>query len=169
MKNQPIKIALRVLLSITIGVLLMKYGYIIENAYISIAMQSLGYVVISYPFYLFFKLLIQKIKYDIERSRENKKFYSYRGGVWGFIRIGDDPLSVVKCIVKNEDGTTHKWTHRWINVSDKMGFYEINYIPKGKYKCYFTHTFMNGQRFIEERDVEIFEDIKTNLNLKLEK
>lgn len=163
------KIIRNIAISIILGMALLRFGYTFKNDWLSIITQSLGYIIISYPFYLFFKFLIYKIKSDIERARENKKFYSQTGGIWGFIKVGDDPLNIVKCTVKNEDGSLHKWSHRWINLSDRMGYYEINYIPKGKYKCYFSRTWSNGSSFVIERDVEVFEDRKTNLNIEIEK
>lgn len=161
------KTIIKIALSIVIGILLMRFGYIVKNDYLSLGMQALGYIIISYPFYLFFKFTFLKIKNDIFRMRIDKKFYSEKGGIYGFVKVGSSPLKTVKCIVKNSDGSNNKWTHRWINVTNELGYYELNYIPNGEYICQFTHTFMNGTYFTVNKEFEIKGSNRVNVNLDI--
>jgi hypothetical protein len=163
------KIALKIVLSIVLGMALLKFGYMFKNDWLSIITQALGYLVVSYPFYLFFKLLVWKIKMDIKEYRINKSFYNQKGIVYGHITVDDKPLNIVKCIVKNADGSNNKWTHRWVVHTDKNGFYEVKYIPDGDYICIFSRTFTTGSTMVETLNFSIKNGSKENLNINIKK
>ena len=58
LKNKP----LMVVLSIVLGFTLLRIGYEAKNDTVSIVVQSLGYVSVSYPFILFIKVFIDQIR-----------------------------------------------------------------------------------------------------------
>ena len=162
MKNYIIKITL----SLVIGVGLLRFGYMFKNDWLSIITQAFGYIVVSYPFYLFFKILFWKIKMDIKENRINKSFYNQKGVVYGHVTVDEKPLSSVKCIVKNVDGSNNKWTHRWVTHTDKNGIYEVKYIPDGNYSCVFSKTFRNGSEMLETFKFSIKNGSKETLDIK---
>lgn len=149
------KYLIRIALTILIGGALLRFGYMFKNDWLSIITQGLGYIVVSYPFYLFFKLLVWKIKSDIERYRQDKEFYSQKGIVYGRVYVGNKPLRNVKCNIKNVDGTLHPSSHKWIGVTDSNGYFEVKYIPDGEYLCVFSHTFTNGNTFVINKEFKI--------------
>lgn len=151
MVKQIVKIAS----SIVIGILLLRFGYNFENDWLSIFTQSLGYIIISYPFILFFGFLFNKIKNDIKLHQQDKIFYSQKGIVYGRVYVGNKPLRNVKCNIKNVDGTLHPSSHKWIGVTDSNGYFEVKYIPDGEYLCVFSHTFTNDNTFVINKEFKI--------------
>lgn len=143
------------LVSVILSFALLRIGYEVEDDYLSIGLQIAGYIVISYPFYMFFKLLIGKIKYDLKRYKTDKIFYTQKGVVYGHVYVGSRPLRNVKCVVKNTDKSLHKWSHKWIGLTDNDGYFEIKFIPDGEYICQFTHTFLNGNDFVIDKEFKI--------------
>lgn len=162
------KLTLKIVLSIILGISFLRFGYNFKNDWLSIITQAIGYVIISYPFYLFFKALFFQIKYDINRKRLDKKFYSQKGKIYGNITLGEMPLSLVKCVVRNEDGTNNKWTHRWISHSGEDGYYEVKFLTDGTYSCNFSYKFYSGTIFEKNVTFKIEgqNSVEINLNLK---
>lgn len=60
---------IKIILSIVISFVLLRFGYESENEYTSLILQSLGYVFISYPFFLFFKTFIGLIIHEIKNIK----------------------------------------------------------------------------------------------------
>lgn len=149
------KYLIRIALTILIGGALLRFGYNFENDWLSIFTQSLGYIIISYPFILFFVFLFNKIKNDIKLHQQDKIFYSQKGIVYGRVYVGNKPLRNVKCNIKNVDGTLHPSSHKWIGVTDSNGYFEVKFIPDGEYLCVFSHTFSNGTRFTIPKEFKI--------------
>lgn len=162
-----IKQAIKILLSIVVGVLLMKLGYIFENDYLSIITQAIGYIVVSYPFILFFKVFINQVKQTIFDFKKNKAFKNIKGAVEGRITVGLKPLSFVDCVVRNSDGANNEYTKQWYVMSDKNGNYRIEHIPSGKYLIEFTKVFYNGSSMIQQRNFEIKNDETVKVDLKI--
>jgi hypothetical protein len=66
------KTFLKIALSIILGFIFLRIGFEAKKDNVSIIVQSLGYVSISYPFILFFKFFIGKIIHDIKSIKRNK-------------------------------------------------------------------------------------------------
>ncbi len=65
MKKSILKIAI----SIILGFVLLRIGFESKNDKVSIIVQSIGYLFVSYPFILFFKFFIGKVIHDIKQLR----------------------------------------------------------------------------------------------------
>jgi hypothetical protein len=65
LKNKP----LMIVLSIILGFVLLRIGYEAKNDTVSIVVQSLGYISVSYSFILFIKVFIDQIRYDIKNRK----------------------------------------------------------------------------------------------------
>lgn len=163
------KIILKIVLSIVIGFSLLRFGYEFKNDWLSIITQSLGYIVISYPFILFFKVFINQIKFTIEQKKIDKKFYSQKGVVYGKFTIEEKPLTPTKVVVKNSDGSNHDWTYRWIGYVDKNGYYEVKFLSDGIFICEFSHTFLNGNTLVEKREFKIENGLQVMINIDIKK
>ena len=163
------KIILKIVLSIVIGFSLLRFGYEFKNDWLSIITQSLGYIVISYPFILFFKVFINQIKFTIEQKKIDKKFYSQKGVVYGKFTIEGKPLTPTKVVVKNSDGSNHDWTYRWISYVDKNGYYEVKFLSDGIFICEFSHTFLNGNTLVEKREFKIENGLQVMINIDIKK
>jgi hypothetical protein len=162
-------ILIRVSISIIVGMAALRFGYMFKNDRLSIITQILGYIIISYPFYLFFKGFILKIVKDVKKLKQEKEFYSNTGALYGIIQVGTDPLSNVKLIIKNTDGSLHKWTHKWIGHSDSDGVYDIRHLEDGEYSCEYSKTFSTGSMMIECFHFEIKEGTQVCHNIYIEK
>lgn len=163
MKNKIIKI----LLSIVVGVYLMRFGYKFKNDYLSLITQALGYVVISYPFILFFKAFFSHIRYSLIRFREQKEFTSIKGTLYGRVTIGLKGVSGVNCFVKNIDGSHTKYSNQLYVVTNKSGEYKIEHIPSGKYVIEFSKVFHSGSVMREQRKFEINSDEIVKVDFKI--
>jgi hypothetical protein len=163
------KIALKIGLSIVIGMALLRFGYEFKNDWLSIITQSLGYVVISYPFFIFFKIVIWKIKEDIKQHKINKQFYSQKGTVYGMITVDKKPLSGVKFIVKNQDGSNHKWTHKWVGYSHQNGYFNVKFLPDGMYMCEYAKVFATGSSMLENFTFEVKDGNQVLHNIEIKK
>lgn len=163
-----IKEAIKFLASIVISFLFLRFGYMMKNDYLSIGMQIIGYIIIVYPFYVFFSLFIGQIKFDLKERKKDKQFYSQSGGVYGGIYVKGKPLSGVKCVVKNPDGSLNEWSYRWIGLTNKDGYFEVSFVPNGEWVCEFSHTFMNGRSFIITRDFEVKNNEPTHITVDID-
>lgn len=163
------KIIRNTALSIIFGMALLRFGYIFKNDWLSIITQALGYIVISYPFILFFKVFINQIKFTIKEKKIDKKFYSQKGIVYGEFTIEGKPLTPTKVVVKNPDGSNHKWTNRWISYVNKNGYYEVKFLSDGIFICEFSHTFLNGNKLVEKREFKIENGSHVMINVDIKK
>lgn len=68
LKNKP----LMIVLSIILGFVLLRIGYEAKNDNVSILVQSLGYISVSYPFILFVKIFVAQVVYEIKQRKQNK-------------------------------------------------------------------------------------------------
>jgi hypothetical protein len=158
--KEVIKEIILIALSITIGLGLLH----VCNSKFKI-LQILGYCIIMYPVFLFFRLFIGILVISMKTRRLNKKYKVFSGNISGIFKINNVPSSGIKCIIKNADGTDHDRTPNWITFTHENGSFKIDNLPNGQYMFEFFKQFNNGPGFFMIQHFEIKNQQKVKLNI----